>query len=421
MKPNLVLSDSKGHIFVHPTYKMLGADTKDFHLPLPCELIALPKGSTLFFMPAHAGIGWDEERQSFISVEEFQGKKVFAVSAFMIPGFTRLYLPAARKLDKETILPLWPYTAVGWFKGKFYVAAIKVDHMSRQRPAYYRQMTQMNKNIEKAIKEFPENRLLKHLSHCALQYNCRNAQNLFLKRWEAPLPISPACNSRCLGCISFQDAECGPASHERIRFVPKPQEVFEVAAGHLSQARQAMVSFGQGCEGEPLLEFKVLKESISLIRKKVHRGTIHLNTNGSNPLYLKELASLGLNSVRISLNSLNPERYEAYYRPKNYRFNDVLTSIACSKKSGLFVSLNFLVFPGFSDSEDEVSALIEFLKKGHVDLLQLRNLSIDPEFFKSRMPVSQNKPMGIFAMISLIRKNCPRLRTGYFNLPKMST
>jgi pyruvate-formate lyase-activating enzyme len=418
MIPRLVLSDKKGRIFVHPTLSMLGFDGRDFCLPSEKDVILLPKDSLLFYMPGHVAFGWDKRQETKVSVEKFHGEVVFAVSAFLIPGFTRLYLPSAKKIDSKVTLPLWPYTAVGWQKGRFYACAVKIDPLKRQRPFYYRQGALMEAAIDRTLRRSPENRLFKHLSRCALLYNCRNAQNLFLKRWEAPLPVSPGCNSRCLGCLSFQESDCAQASHERISFVPTPQELLEVAGEHLKEAREPIVSFGQGCEGEPLLQFPLLKKSIALMRQRTQRGTIHLNTNGFCPKYLKKLASLGLNSVRISINSFSKERYQAYYRPCGYKFSDVLASIAQAKKSGLFVSLNYLLFPGASDEKNEVRRLIAFLKKGYVDLLQLRNLSIDPELFLYRMPPVKSGSLGISNMIKLIKKECPGLRLGYFNLPK---
>lgn len=418
MAPRLVLSDEKGNIFVHPTLKMLGFDGRNFSLPSEKEVIVLPKDSALFYMPGHRVFGWDQEQGALFFVEEFQNKTVFPVSAFPVPGFARLYLPAVQKIDPKVVLPLWPYTALGWRKGKFYACVVKIDPLRRQRPFYYNQPALLNAGIKRDLKKFPKNRLLNHLSRCALYYNCRNAQNLFLKRWEAPLPVSPGCNSRCLGCLSFQESDCAQASHERISFVPTPQEVAEVGGEHLQRARQPIVSFGQGCEGEPLLQFPVLKRSVALMRRLTQRGTIHLNTNGYSSEYLKELASLGLNSVRISLNSFSPERYNAYYRPCGYKFSDVVNSIVEAKKCGLFISLNYLLFPGSSDAPQEAKRLVAFLKKGHVDLLQLRNLSIDPQLFLDRMPPVSGRPLGIYNMITLIKRQCRRLRLGYFNLPK---
>ena len=120
---------------------------------------------------------------------------------------------------------------------------------------------------------------------------------------------------------------------------------------HLQKAESAIASFGQGCEGEPLLQDKTLEAAIKLIRKQTDRGTINLNTNGYSPEKIKRLAGAGLNSVRISLNSSLKKSYDAYYRPVNYKYADVLKSIAVAKQNGLYVSINLLVFPGYTDRE----------------------------------------------------------------------
>ncbi len=418
MSARLILSDIKGNVFVHPDLKLLGFDGVFYRRPSSEELIRLPKGSTLFFMPHHSAVGFDTKAGGETCVEEFGGGKVFAVSAFMIPGYTRLYLPAAIKNKEDVVLPLWPYTAVGWKKGRFYACAVKVDRMRRQMPYYYQDETRIKKQVELFKKEYSRNRLIKHLCKCALSYNCRNAQNFFLGRWEAPLPVSPACNARCLGCISYQDPDCPQASHERIQFVPALEEIAQAALIHLRRAREGIVSFGQGCEGEPLLQFRVVRDAIRLIRRRTQKGTIHLNTNGFNPAYLKELAQAGLDSVRISLNSFDEKTYAAYYRPSKYGLGDVLSSVAMAKKSGLFVSLNLLTFPGITDHEPEVARLATFLKKGYVSLLQLRNLSIEPSYLMQKMPFLKKRPVGMLAFIKKLRKLDVRCRIGYFNMPK---
>jgi len=416
--PNLVLSDKKGKLCVHPYLKMMGSSNNCSRLPNKEELTVMPNGSTLFFMPGHLAIGYDMENNCEAVVSKYMGKNIFAVSAFLIPGYTRLLLPAAKKIDNNVTLPLWSYAAVGWLKGKYWVSAIKIDPFSRQRPHYYKNTGLLKRNVNKTIKSYPENRLFRHLANCALNYNCRAAQNLFFSRWEAPLPISPACNARCIGCLSLQDSDCTTASHSRIKFVPSFTEIAEVAASHLNKAKEAIVSFGQGCEGEPLLEFETLKKSIIQIRHLTQDGTIHLNTNAYNPKYLKELAAVGLNSVRISINSFQRDFYSAYYRPRGYKFRDVMESIRVAKKSGLFVSLNLLVFPGLTDTPTEIAILIRLIRKGYIDLLQLRNLCIDSESYLKKIPRIKENSVGIVNMINIIKKSAPKIRLGYFNLPR---
>lgn len=416
--PRLVLSDEKGKMYVHPELGMLGASNTFIRQPSAREIISLPKESTLFFMPNHVAAGYDKKNTCEVFVSHYGGKKVYPVSAFPIPGYTRLLLPAAQKMNPKFILPLWSYAAVGWWKGRFWVSAIQIDRRTRQRPHYYKNITVLTRSIKSALKRFPKNRLFKHLAHCASRYNCRAAQNLFFRRWEAPLPTSPSCNSRCLGCLSLQDSDCTIASHQRITFIPSVQEIEEVAVWHLDSAKEAIVSFGQGCEGEPLLQYRRLKASIIRMRQATRRGTIHLNTNAYHPQRLAELAHVGLDSVRISINSLHRDYYNAYYRPKGYIFDDVLRSIKVAKRNGLFVSLNLLVLPGLNDTPSEIDRLIRLLKDKNVDLLQMRNLCIDSDFYLRSIPQIKEQPLGILRMLTMVKRAVPRIRFGYFNVPK---
>src|SRR5206468_362854 len=108
------------------------------------------------------------------------------------------------------------------------------------------------------------------------------ARNFFLGRWEAPLPSSPSCNSDCVGCLSFQPPEAGfPSTQNRIQFTPTAEEVAGVACGHLENAPRPVVSFGQGCEGDALMNPGLLVSAITAIRARTKRGTINMNTNGS--------------------------------------------------------------------------------------------------------------------------------------------
>jgi MoaA/NifB/PqqE/SkfB family radical SAM enzyme len=155
-----------------------------------------------------------------------------------------------------------------------------------------------------------------------------------------------------LGCISLQPSECCPASQERIPFVPTVDEVLDIALPHLEEAEDAIISFGQGCEGEPLLQWRLLENSILRLREKTDRGTINLNTNGSFPEHLKKLCNAGLDSVRVTLYSPHLKFYKRYHRPKGYSFGEVLDSMVQAKKKGIYTSINLLVFPGFTDREE---------------------------------------------------------------------
>ncbi|MCK7474573.1 MAG: hypothetical protein MZV49_15640 [Rhodopseudomonas palustris] len=54
------------------------------------------------------------------------------------------------------------------------------------------------------LKGHEDNPILAQLARCATEYHCLAAKNLFLGRWEAPLPVANSCNSACVGCLSWQ-------------------------------------------------------------------------------------------------------------------------------------------------------------------------------------------------------------------------
>ena len=413
--PYLIFSDSKGKIYHHPSLRMLGARLKQLSLPGNDELIRLPKGSSLFYLPQRIPLGFNPQTGKIEALKFFKGEKTFAVSAFPIPAYLRLYNPAAL-MDKRNLLPLWAYTSCGFKKGSFWITAKRVDKRIRQSPRFYDNVL-IRKKAKKYLKLYPQNRLYQHLFNCALNYNCLAAKNLFLQRWEAPLPTARTCNARCIGCLSFQESDC-LASHGRISFKPKESEIVQVMLNHLKIAREAIISFGQGCEGEPLMEADTIARSIYKVRAQTSRGTVNINTNASKPDKIKLLSEAGVDSFRVSLNSPTLKFYNLYFRPRGYSFRDVLKSIEVAKKYKKFVSINLFIFPGFSDSHQQIKQLIKFIKNTRIDMIQWRNLNIDPEYYFKTFPCEGFKPKGVLYLLEIIKEEFPHLKHGYFNLPK---
>ncbi len=392
-----------------------------FHPVNPGDLIPLPEGSELFVLPGRLPVGWDDQHDEMVVLNENpSGAKgpVQAVAAFMAPAYTQTALAAFYRPDGDLPpLPLFAYTAVGWWKGKFWVAGFRSDQDPRQDIKNF-DPNKIKKRTIARLKKDQGNRLIRHLGRCSLTYGCPAAKNLFLGRWEAPLPTSPECNARCLGCLSKQPPGGPPATQERIKFVPSPREVADVAVPHLERAPKGIVSFGQGCEGEPLLQAGLLKDSIRLIRKNTHKGTINLNTNASLPGAIAELRDCGLQSIRISMNSIRPQYYSSYYRPKGYVLEDVLESWKLMKKMGGFVSLNWFIMPGFSDEMEELERLAEAIDSFGLDFIQLRNHNIDPDWYLDKICYEQGKVrLGVTGAVNYLKGRFPRLRFGYFNPP----
>jgi len=202
-----------------------------------------------------------------------------------------------------------------------------------------------------------------------------------------------------------------------MNFTPTAEEIAETMELHAGNERKSPIfSFGQGCEGEPLTMADLLVEAVRLFRSKGGKGTINLNSNASMPEAVARLAQAGLSSLRVSLNSARPEAYTRYYRPQGYSFDSVCESIRQAKEGGLFVSLNLLFFPGFSDCEEECAALSALVGNYGVDMIQLRNLNIDPEYYLSLMQGIETGPfLGFQNFRKRLKKEHPALRFGYFN------
>lgn len=417
--PKLLYADEKGNIYDHPELCMAGMNGIEAVLPEEIELIPLPEDSRLFTMPSMPPVAWDAKKRRFVTIDSVsegkRSRRIQAVAAFMAPGYVRTLLPACDYGRKTNHLPLWSYTAVGWDEERdcFVVAATRVDSNSNWNPINYDDRT-LDPLVRRMLREMPSNRLLEQLARCAVDYHCFAAKNLFYRRWEAPLPTSPVCNSACLGCISLQPSECCPANHERISFVPTPEEICEIALPHLEEADQAIVSYGQGCEGDPILQADTIAEATRRLKQATSRGTINFNSNGSLPDRVQLLCDAGMDSFRFSMNSVREDLYNRYYRPKGYTFADVLRSVRISREAGRFTMINYLVSPGVSDAPEEVEALLQFIGETGVDMIQMRNLSIDPELYNREMGVS-GRGIGMYRLLERLKREFPRLQFGYYN------
>lgn len=343
----------------------------------PENAIPLPAGSTLLSLPGRQPLGLD--RRGRVAVAEGT-----AVSAILPTGFLRTLLPAYEQGRRAAALPLYGYTAVAASEPpgpgqepQLWAAAMPVEEPGLWDPKHFNG-PDLPRVVSQRLEEFPGNRLVKHLSRCALEYGCFTAQNLFYRRWEAGIPISAACNARCRGCLSAQPDGVFPAAQDRLAFRPTLDEVVEVGLAHLQAAPKAMVSFGQGCEGEPSMQAELAEAAIRQWRRATSRGLINMNTNGSRPEAIRRLAAAGLGSVRVSLFSARPAVFSAYYRPHGYTLDSVLQSLRAAKSEGARTSLNLLVYPGLTDTPEELAALQDFLEAAPVDLIQLRPLNMDP-------------------------------------------
>jgi len=410
--PFLLYSDGKGNIFEDTSLYAVGRSGLD---ALPVDIddwIDLPSGGQLYELPGRRGLGIDVATGQMRICE-----KGWAVAAFIPPAHTGLFLAAFETLPEAPILPLFCYTAAGWYQDKIYVTAIRIEQDIRQESEGFDEK-KINAGLEKLTAAYPHNRLVKHLAeNCCSTYNCPAARNFFMQRWECPVPTSPACNSNCLGCISFQpESETIVSTQDRLTFKPTAEEIVEFTVPHLQSAPFPIISFGQGCEGEPLLMWETIAAAIKEIRKHTSRGSININTNGSKPDAVEALCKVGLNSIRVSTNSVREKVYTPYYLPNNYSFNDLKKSLSIVNSYGGWTSINYFVFPGMTDSVEEYEALRSFISETGLKMIQWRNFNIDPDWYLDKIGVKETGEfIGIKQLMELIKEEFPHIKNGYFN------
>lgn len=418
--PWLVCAYEDGTVFELPGIFALGRSGGIGVRADPKSWIPLPQGALLFHLPGRHPIGWSPETGRPVVVREHEGRPVVAAAAFLPPAHTALYLATWERLPDAPVLPLYCYAALGAQDGAFVAQALRVDPDTRQDVALFDNEA-IERGCEATLLRHPGNRLVEHLvNNCARDYCCPAARNYVLGRWEAPMPTSPACNADCIGCISYQPQGEIPVTQPRLTVKPSADEIAEMAVPHLEHAPRPVVSFGQGCEGEPLLRGDVLEEAIRKIRSRTSRGVININTNASRPETVARLVAAGLNQIRISLNSARPALYERYYRPRAYTFEDLVRSGAAVSAGGGLVSLNYFIFPGITDDEDEYQALEDLVARAGVHVIQMRNLNIDPDHYLERLglPADLKPGFGIERWMKRIRKRFPDLLFRYFNPPR---
>lgn len=399
-------ADENGEIFDAPGIGAVGRFGDEIRPLTPDDLIPLPESADLMYLPERQALGVDADG----NILPLTG---LAVSAILPAGYTRTLLPGFQLQEDASQLPLYGYTAVAVYKNQLYAAAIYTDENHKWDPENYN-TPDLKKLVKRVKKDLPDNPLVEHLANCSLEWHCCTAENLFYRRWECGIPTSPACNANCFGCISLQPAECCPSPQERIRFKPTPEQIAQLGIYHLQTAPEGIISFGQGCEGEPSLAADNISQGIRIIRQQTDKGQININTNAGYTEGIKKIVDAGLDTMRVSIISALPQSYDAYYR-SSYQLENVKESIRYALEHGIYVSLNMLYFPGFNDRAEEFAGWQEFFRQLPVQMIQVRNLNIDPDAFLRIMPQEQGEILGTRVFLQRLHEEFPNMVIGSFS------
>lgn len=407
----LIFANELNEVFDDPEWGALGRSGSDITDVMPDEWIPLPEGATLVSLPDTRPVGINPSTGEMAVYPE----KSYAVGALLPQGYTRLMVPSYIKTDPARVLPLFGYTAVAWHKGRFYAAALKTDEPDPWNPQNV-QVDELERSVEEILRKYPENRVYKHLSKCALEYECLTASNTFLRRLEGAVSVSYSCNAACFGCISEQPEESGfPAPQTRMNFKPALEEIVQIMREQLT-APDRIISFGQGCEGEPSTQAQLIIQAIRQIRSETNNGYININTNGGLTDHLRAITDAGLDLMRVSTISAVSEHYNNYYKPRGYDIRNVEKTIAYASSKGVYTSINYLIFPGVTDREEELEAMIDMARRSGLRRIQLRNLNVDAEAYMKLVPSRKGELFGMKQAIGILREELPNVSIGNYTI-----
>lgn len=170
------------------------------------------------------------------------------------------------------------------------------------------------------------------------------------------ISLTQSCNLNCIYC----HAE-GEKDPEHELSVEQISEILRVA-------QQFGIRSVKITGGEPLMR----PDLVQIIRSVPPGMEISLTTNGTLLAdRAQELKDAGLNRVNISLDTLDPERYEQIAgKPM---LGEALAGIDAALKAGLTpVKLNMVVLSGIN--EDEIDTFIDFVRTNPNLVLQLIEL-----------------------------------------------
>jgi cyclic pyranopterin phosphate synthase len=169
--------------------------------------------------------------------------------------------------------------------------------------------------------------------------------------------VTDRCDFRCVYCMA-----------EDMTFLPKAdilslEELDRVCSAFVRQGVTKLRMTG----GEPLVRRDIMKLFRSLSRH-LDSGALEeltLTTNGSQlGRFAHELAGLGVKRVNVSLDTLNPDKFQAITRWG--KLDKVMEGLAAAKDAGLQVKINAVALKGVND--DEVDRLVAWCGDEGYDL-----------------------------------------------------
>ncbi|MBL96107.1 MAG: GTP 3',8-cyclase MoaA [Magnetovibrio sp.] len=193
--------------------------------------------------------------------------------------------------------------------------------------------------------------------------------------------VTDRCDFRCVYCMA-----------EDMTFLPKRdvlslEELDRVCSAFIRKGVQKIRITG----GEPLVRRNIMHLFKDLSRH-LDSGMLKeltLTTNGSQlPKYANELKNLGINRINVSLDTLDPTKFEKITRWGN--IEKVLAGLDAAEAAGLKIKINTVVLKGFND--DSLSKMLAWCGQRNFDLTLIETMpmgDIDQDRNDQYVPLSK--------------------------------
>ena len=192
--------------------------------------------------------------------------------------------------------------------------------------------------------------------------------------------VTDRCDFRCVYCMA-----------ENMTFLPKKDLL---SLEELDRLCSAFVDLGvrkiRLTGGEPLVRRNIMS-LVGTLGRHLRSGRLEeltLTTNGSQlDRYADELYGHGVRRVNVSLDTLDPVRFQAITRWG--RYDRVMAGIAAAKRAGLHVKINMVALKGVND--DEFDRMITWCGAEGFDLTLIETMplgDIDGDRTEQYLPLS---------------------------------
>ena len=169
--------------------------------------------------------------------------------------------------------------------------------------------------------------------------------------------VTDRCDLRCVYCMK-----------EKMQFLPRKdilslEEIERLCDNFIDLGIEKIRLTG----GEPLVRNDIIKliEKLNLKKNNTNLKEITLTTNGTLlKKYAKQLKNNGINRINVSLDTINPEKYNKITRFGN--IEKVFDGINESLKEGISIKINTVVIKNFN--ENEIEQLISWTDTKKIDL-----------------------------------------------------